>query len=520
MSVSAKLTVRYRAYFCKLLAVGHVWSSVRDHNHPVPSVDNSGIANSGIASGERGIAPLFKAEVGPFIGQSSATRMIALIGPKVPRISIPSKKQLENYIHYKKKTQGATSNDVGDCERHINTLQYNTDLPGSKGFVFGGNFANGVFSLGDGDNSDHVIINMTSKSLLTKYKNAMDAGPVMLHIDSTFKVCSNHYLVVPVGYSDHQHKFHLLSASIISHSTEMDYSTILSDLKTALCFIARARDLNPTFVMSDGEGAIINFTTSSFPQHINLMCYFHIMKNVKSKLDTFGTGLSGEEKRYFIDFVRDLHSSRSEEEFASILEITTTSHRGILHQEFLQYLRTTWIDSNKSKWRVFDRLPSFASTNNPLEQYNAVLKSVYTQRKRLPMIPLINELCNAIFFESVHEKEYSLYPRASIKVMASGNSLSNDSEYTITCVGNIVTISSNNNVPITTYVIDCSHGNATRCQCHAFYDRGYCKHVVAALKMKKISTDVVPLNRTFTSRGRAGRPRGRPASVGPALSYN
>lgn len=102
---------------------------------------------------------------------------------------------------------------------------------------------------------------------------------MLLHVDSTYKITVNEFVVVCLGLSDRGGKFHLLGVAISSHQNEDAYVKLFGTIKS-LCVEHLGKDFHPTYVMADGDLAISNACFREFGKR-PLMCYFHLMYNVR-----------------------------------------------------------------------------------------------------------------------------------------------------------------------------------------------------------------------------------------------
>jgi hypothetical protein len=106
-----------------------------------------------------------------------------------------------------------------------------------------------------------------------------------------------------------------------------------------------------------------------------LTCYFHVIKNVLE-------WLKHKPEEQYLDILNDInniHFSMSSTEFINKAYKKWT-RQGF--EEFKQYFLRNWIHSNFCKWQVFHTKTGYASTNNPVENFNGDIKKTYTQRKR------------------------------------------------------------------------------------------------------------------------------------------
>ncbi|KAE9359511.1 hypothetical protein PR003_g696 [Phytophthora rubi] len=75
------------------------------------------------------------------------------------------------------------------------------------------------------------------------------------------------------------------------------------------------------------------------------------------------------------------------------------------HSEFVAMRKDFW---KRLRDQLYWTPTGFASTNNPVETFNAVLKRDYTLRRRLKMAALLQELSNGCKDKSASERFFSL----------------------------------------------------------------------------------------------------------------
>ena len=70
---------------------------------------------------------------------------------------------------------------------------------------------------------------------------------------------------------------------------------------------------------------------------------------------------------------------------------------------FTAYFDTQWgVSSDFAFWGAFNTLAAYASTNNPVEIFNAIIKRLYTHRKRYSLAELIEIFGKIAFDYSTH----------------------------------------------------------------------------------------------------------------------
>ncbi|OWZ03437.1 hypothetical protein PHMEG_00024837 [Phytophthora megakarya] len=74
--------------------------------------------------------------------------------------------------------------------------------------------------------------------------------------------------------------------------------------------------------------------------------------------------------------------------------------------DFARYMQTQWLYGAFCNWQVHQTASCFASTNNPVERFNRVLKRGYTLNSRLKVRMLLRELSNCCQNESSNENVF------------------------------------------------------------------------------------------------------------------
>ncbi|KAE9046903.1 hypothetical protein PR003_g1241 [Phytophthora rubi] len=144
--------------------------------------------------------------------------------------------------------------------------------------------------------------------------------------------------------------------------------------------------------MADADRADCNALPKGFgdnPHFRFLMCFFHVMKHIRGRVKLL---FSVAQARVLTE-VYDLHFARSQANYLEMLRAVW--RRWMIDPTlipFVQYFNGQWITGHFNSWHVFVTASGFASTNNPAEMFNALLKRDYTLRRRLKMDTLLREL--------------------------------------------------------------------------------------------------------------------------------
>jgi hypothetical protein len=95
---------------------------------------------------------------------------------------------------------------------------------------------------------------MTSKAMLNVLLKAnICIFPVVLHMDSMFKLNDNKFPLMVIRITDGAQQLHVLSISIVSHHTHRMYMKVLQGLKDLVPRLLPQVALEPAYVMTDAE---------------------------------------------------------------------------------------------------------------------------------------------------------------------------------------------------------------------------------------------------------------------------
>jgi hypothetical protein len=69
-------------------------------------------------------------------------------------------------------------------------------------------------------------------------------------------------------------------------------------------------------------------------------------------------------------------------------------------KKFTSYFLKQWVLSPFKNWQLYSTPIGYATTNNPIEQYNAIIKKFFTQRMKLNIISMLKIFTECIQYES------------------------------------------------------------------------------------------------------------------------
>ncbi|RLN48812.1 hypothetical protein BBJ28_00013307 [Nothophytophthora sp. Chile5] len=450
---------------------------------------------------------------------------------------LPSLNIVQNFVHHYSRTHLARNDRVDDLRKWIHERAFTGREDLVQPFTYAWDLdADGKPVVGNGSEERPFIVGLTTKTLMLRLMRPPES--FILHVDATYKLNYRGYPVIVVGISDSSRGFHLVSMFIVSGETQDIVQRTLMALRR-LYSVLSGHDLVVQYAMADADQAQYNAVNAVFgnnPRFTSLMCFFHVMEKVYKAIKAFPS----DTKAIIVRDLYDMHFARSHNEFVRMREDVLTRLMDVRElTSFVQYIRGQWLNGRYSTWQLYCTPTGFASTNNPMETFNAVQKRDYTLRRRLKMGALLQELSNCC-----HDKSASLLyegGRDQIDIASAGHIR------VISCSAKRIQVSPNNRSeegiavtaqmglnyarmefegqPYGGWVVD-----TTRmwCQCSYWFGFGVCVHVLFAQRTIKyldcagreiLVTRGTKKNGADDPSARDGQRGGRPLGVGPALTY-
>ena len=115
----------------------------------------------------------------------------------------------------------------------------------------------------------------SSKNLI---KSQMNPGkPWVLSLDATYQTNTEDCPLIFFGSSEKDGQFRGVGAILSNREDELAYDFLFE-------FVKENASPSPDAIMTDGAKAITNSARRFLPDSVRLMCFFHVMENVKEKL--------------------------------------------------------------------------------------------------------------------------------------------------------------------------------------------------------------------------------------------
>lgn len=325
--------------------------------------------------------------------------------------AMPSLRVIQNFVNYYSRKHMDHTDNYEDIRELIQKQSFSGSEESATPFTFAWDYdSDGKPVVGDGSDGDPFIVGMSSKAMMKRLARPPES--FILHLDATFKLNQVDYPVVVVGVSDRCRSFHVVALFVVSQRVEEIYAKILRSMCRIYAAVTGSR-LCIRYVMGDAEQSQRNAVEAVFASSgiTYLMCFFHVMVNVQKKLK------DSMHKEAVIGHLYNLHFARTEEEYTKGRDECLALWRA--HESltaFADYCDAQWLRGHFSKWQCYHTPPAFATTNNPVEQYNRAIKRDYTLRRRLKMGTLLRQLFACVANESTTPRAFrdEIEPPASL----------------------------------------------------------------------------------------------------------
>ncbi|KAG3221005.1 hypothetical protein PC129_g8252 [Phytophthora cactorum] len=301
----------------------------------------------------------------------------------------PVLRQVQTFIGHFRRSALNETDFVDDMVKLVNRTQFTVDMQDGAAFTFGyATNADGSPAIGEGLDDDPTIVGISAPYMM---KMLRYAASYVFHIDTTNKLDLSGYPVLVVGVSDRSRSFHPVALFVMSQQTGELIGNALHSLFDKYKAITGEF---PTirYCMGDADkaqfNAIVEITTSKHPDNgplLYLMCFFHVVKNVADRVSS----LSVEAVSLGFKHLYQMHYSKDSTEFTAKAEQALATWTAIpVLKSFAVYFKKQWIDSQFSNWGCYHTPTGFEKTNNPVEQFNNVIKRDYSLRTLLKLVAL------------------------------------------------------------------------------------------------------------------------------------
>ncbi|OWY94388.1 LOW QUALITY PROTEIN: hypothetical protein PHMEG_00035902 [Phytophthora megakarya] len=358
-----------------------------------------------------------------------------------PLEQLPSLTQVQNFVNYYSRKYLDNHDQVDVIKAWVNCKAFTGSETETQPFTFGWETdSDAKLVVGNGSDANLFVIGVTTKAMLLRMNRPPES--FVFHLDATYKTNQCDYPVVAVGISDSSRAFHLVALLVVSQETEAVFQDVLLALKRGYAWLART-ELRVMYALADASQTQFKALQTAFGNsgpYQFLMCFFHVMEKVHKDMRGFPSGVAG----MIVRDLYDMHFSRSQYVFVRLRDAALK--RWLEDPSlvaFSKYMAGQWLYGRFCCWQAFATPSGFATTNNPVETFNASLKRDYTLRRRLKMGTLLQELsnCCTAASETVQPFHYRAVPAKTLMRRAADTrrgdllALSDGYQFEPTCAG-------------------------------------------------------------------------------------
>ncbi|KAJ0391402.1 hypothetical protein ATCC90586_010802 [Pythium insidiosum] len=221
----------------------------------------------------------------------------------------PTREQVSSVVKYHRHCSG-NRNAIAPVNEHVRSKCYAIGHADDKQLVFSSSLdAKGFPFVGEGSREEPLHLGVTTLRLLC---NCLRFGSFdtfgLFHMDATFKLCRLGYPTITCGFSDAQRRYHVAAVFLVSRRTTSDYKAVLDSLNDIVYQVFQRR-LRVNAVMADAEDAQLNASnaTDPFASGTKLMCFFHVLYNVRKRIKHLARRL----QKMVYNGIVDMHYSLS-----------------------------------------------------------------------------------------------------------------------------------------------------------------------------------------------------------------
>ncbi|POM81688.1 Hypothetical protein PHPALM_303 [Phytophthora palmivora] len=245
-------------------------------------------------------------------------------------------------------------------------FKFHSDLADGDPFLFGYDVReNGAPVFGIGSDVDPLVVGVSTPFIIT---TLCFAEEYVFHIDVTHKLNQSGYPTTVVGVSDSSRSFHPVAMFAASQVTGPVMTLPLSHLFD-------------TYKEITGEFPTIRYCMAdAHKAQFNAVAAVNALKtNPPTNVGEHIRGVVGESVSLILHHLYQMHFARNEEEFRRFSDAAIEKWKAVPELvTFAEYFKKQWLDTTLSNWSVFHTPPGYATTNNPVETFNKVIKQDYT----------------------------------------------------------------------------------------------------------------------------------------------
>ncbi|OWZ14417.1 hypothetical protein PHMEG_00012109 [Phytophthora megakarya] len=265
----------------------------------------------------------------------------------IPEDSLSELRKVQWFVNHFAKSNLHKSDGYDDILDQISQLAYEPEIHGKP-------------DVGNGSDEHPFLVGLTTKRLLRNA--ARDPASFVFHMDATFKLIHVGYPVIVCRISDKCRSFHPVALFITSQRLTELYIKALSALHRIFTTVT-GEQMILRYVMTDADVAQQNAVDEVFgvdSDFTYLMCFYHAMAKHLCKR--------------VVAEIYDLHFASSQEAYDDQVKVVLAKWDDEdLLTGFKSYFNNVWVLSASWRWQYFHTRSRYATTNNPVEQFNRLI---------------------------------------------------------------------------------------------------------------------------------------------------
>ncbi|ETP11504.1 hypothetical protein F441_12980 [Phytophthora nicotianae CJ01A1] len=338
---------------------------------------------------------------------------------------LPELRKVQNCVSHFRRTKLGGNDRFSNVAEHFAAASFTGSEAENEAFTFTRETdISGKCVVGDGSDDRPFVVGVTTKSLLRSANR--DPASVILHVDATFQLDQVSYPVIVCGLSDGSRRFHLLALFLTSQLEEAHFFSAFAALRAVFAQVTGER-LSVRYVMGDADSAQFNAVRSVFGidcTYTYLMCFYHVVAKVRAAVKERMRGLHSDLVAMVFRDIYDLHFSFTEDEyFTRKKEVLFQWNKRPELDTFRMYMEKQWLSRNFSNWQCYLTPSGFATTNNPCETFNRAFKRDYTQKRKLKLVLLLQQMRDCCSHRSMAALEFLQHRKRDKRLQARATSL-------------------------------------------------------------------------------------------------
>ncbi|DAZ94909.1 TPA: hypothetical protein N0F65_003079 [Lagenidium giganteum] len=211
----------------------------------------------------------------------------------------------------------------------------------------------------------------------------------VLHFDATYKTNKCAYPVFVAGISDVTRSFFPVAFIVASQQTQAKIENAFFMIKRQFGILT-GKTLIVRYCMGDADREQLNAFKEVF-NHVGtyLTYYFHVLQNVRKRPPGNDPAMKS-----VLQHIYKMHYANNEEDFRTqpteaIARWNVNPHLGAL----AEYFQKQWVDSEVWRWQCFHTRSGMATTSNPCETFNKIIKTYARSKFNSRLDPCLTNCC-------------------------------------------------------------------------------------------------------------------------------